>query len=100
MGVYAGQRTGLAERISGWSSDLDPREPGSQALDLEGVPGLGDSGGPALLETGSAPIIMGIAVGELEQGPSPAHQGLYGATQLYERISTHMDWIEQVMSAQ
>jgi len=78
----------------------DPREPGSQALDLEGVPGLGDSGGPALLETGSAPIIMGIAVGELEQGPSPAHQGLYGATQLYERISTHMDWIEQVMSAQ
>ena len=29
----------------------DPRELSGQAVDLEGLPGLGDSGGPALLET-------------------------------------------------
>ena len=76
----------------------DPREVNSQALDLEGVPGLGDSGGPALQEVGDDLVVVGIAVGELEEGASPEHQGLYGAVQLYERISGHLDWIESIIS--
>ena len=76
----------------------DPRESGNQALDLEGIPSLGDSGGPALLETEQGPVLMGIALGELEEGESPPVQGLYGTIQLYERISSHLEWIEQVIA--
>ncbi len=76
----------------------DPRSSGNQALALEGIPGLGDSGGPALLETESGPLLMGIALGELEEGDSPPVQGLYGTTQIYERISSHLEWIEQVVT--
>ena len=76
----------------------DPREAGSQALTLEGIPGLGDSGSPALLETDDGLVVVGITVGELEEGDAPAHQGLYGTVQLYERISSHLDWIEQVIA--
>lgn len=76
----------------------DPRESGSQALELEGIPGLGDSGSPALLETDQGFIVVGIAVGELEEGAAPDYQGLYGTTQLYERISSHLGWIESVIS--
>lgn len=75
----------------------DPRAPHSQALALEGVPGLGDSGGPALLETDDGLVLAGIAVGELEEGKSPEHQGLYGTVQLYERVSSHLDWIDDVI---
>lgn len=76
----------------------DPREPGNRALDLEGVPSLGDSGGPALLETENGLVLLGIALGELEEGEPPPKQGLYGTTQLYERISSHLEWIETVIS--
>lgn len=76
----------------------DPRQPGNGALDLEGVPGLGDSGGPALLETDEGLVIAGIAVGELEEGESPEFQGLYGTTQIYERVSSHLGWIEGIIA--
>jgi hypothetical protein len=76
----------------------DPREIGNQALDLEGIPSLGDSGGPALLETQDGLVLMGIALGELEEGESPPVQGLYGTIQLYERVSSHLDWIRQVIA--
>lgn len=76
----------------------DPRLPGSQALALEGIPGLGDSGGPALIETADGLVLAGIAVGELEEGESPEYQGLYGTTQLYERISSHLAWIDGIIS--
>lgn len=76
----------------------DPRDSGSQALDLEGIPGLGDSGGPALQETDDGLVVVGIAVGELEEGESPDRQGRYGTVQLYERISSHMEWIEKVIA--
>ena len=73
----------------------DPREAGQRPLPLEGVPGLGDSGGPALLETGSGLAILGVALGELVDPEAPeAPQGLYGAIEIYERISSHLQWIE------
>jgi len=74
----------------------DPRENDSSALLLEGVPGLGDSGGPALLETPQGMIIMGVALGEINN-PNAPHQGAYGSISLYERVSTHYSWILQVI---
>jgi len=75
----------------------DPRDPDSQVLELEGIPGLGDSGGPAILETEEELFIAGVALGELELGESPPIQGLYGTMQVYERISSHVEWIEAVI---
>ena len=76
----------------------DPRLSANQALDLEGVPGLGDSGGPALIETASGQFLAGVAVGELvTAGFSEETQGKYGAVAVYERISSHLDWIGQIV---
>lgn len=81
----------------------DPRLPGSAAVELEGIPGLGDSGGPALLETDTGWQIAGVAVGEVasratgEAAGAPAAQGLYGAVGIYERVSSHIGWIESVL---
>lgn len=72
----------------------DPRVPNSTALNLEGVPGLGDSGGPALLESEQGYYLLGVAIGELEREDTAVRQGVYGATEVYERISQHLDWIE------
>jgi secreted trypsin-like serine protease len=77
----------------------DPRHPNSQAIDLEGLPGLGDSGGPALLATAHGWQIAGIAVGELQvDGDSARRQGMYGAIAVYERVSLHIPWIEQIIN--
>src|SRR5690606_3873264 len=79
----------------------DPRLPGDHALPLEGVAGLGDRGGPALLETPAGPVLMGVALGEILNADDPrGRQGLYGAIGLYERISIHLEWIESyILSA-
>ena len=76
----------------------DPRALNSPALPLEGVPGLGDSGGPALLETPEGLFLLGVALGEIDN-PAENDQGRYGAVSLYERISTHYSWIMQVIAA-
>ena len=77
----------------------DPRREHSLALNLEGVPGLGDSGGPALLDTGNGPLLLGIAVGELDNPAAQDREGLYGATEVYERISRHLEWIDKIIEA-
>lgn len=77
----------------------DPREPNTLALELEGVPGLGDSGGPALWSQGGNWLLSGVAVGELEPVNPGDAQGRYGAIEIYERISLHYLWITSVMTA-
>lgn len=87
----------------------DPRVPSDESLLLEGMPGLGDSGGPALIEYDSHCILLGIAVGELVRlhvSSDSSHfsrdsqhhqqQGLYGAEAIYERISKHLPWINSI----
>lgn len=78
----------------------DPREAGDSPLDLEGMPSLGDSGGPALIESDSGLVLAGIAVGEI-MGPdySEETQGKYGSVAVYERLSLHIDWIESVIGS-
>ncbi len=78
----------------------DPRPADSQAIDLEGLPGLGDSGGPALLATELGWQVAGIAIGELQREGELLHrQGMYGAVGVYERLSLHADWIEEIIRA-
>lgn len=77
----------------------NPMDLDSGALEFEGVPGLGDSGGPALLETEQGATLAGVAVGELMRvGYDRESQGKYGAVVIYERLSQHRNWIDQVIS--
>lgn len=78
----------------------DPRLPGSSALHLEGIPGLGDSGGPAFVDNGKEPVLLGVAVGEMAGSPDRGPEGRYGAVEVYERIFLHLDWIEAVLAAE
>jgi hypothetical protein len=76
----------------------DPRLPGSDSLALEGTLGLGDSGGPALIESGTGLALAGVAIGELRDASySEETQGRYGAVAIFERISEHLDWIEAIV---
>ena len=73
----------------------DPHAEQSLAVPFEGIPGLGDSGGPAILRRDAEEYLAGVAIGEVEQGRG---LGLYGATVIYERISLHHDWIQEVVA--
>ncbi len=76
----------------------DPREDEGESLMLEGTIGLGDSGGPALLETEGLLVLAGIAIGEVQSVEySEERQGAYGAVSIYERVSRHLEWIEAVI---
>ena len=78
----------------------DPRDRASQALPLEGVPSLGDSGGPALLENEDGLFLIGITVGEVTvNGFSEETQGEYGAIAIYEIVALQLDWIETVIGS-
>lgn len=76
-----------------------PAGPDSVAVAYEGIPGLGDSGGPALVLRDNKWFIAGVAVGELEQiAGNPT--GLYGATVVYERLSRHREWVMRVIDTE
>lgn len=80
----------------------DPDGPDSKAIDFEGIPGLGDSGGPALSAVDGVLHLAGVAVGELQADASSEPKqsgGRYGATVVYERVSHHIGWISQVLGA-
>ena len=78
----------------------DPRDSASQALPLEGMPSLGDSGGPALLESENGLFLVGITVGELTADDfSEETQGKYGAVAVYESVVAQLDWIEAVIGS-
>lgn len=65
-------------------------------LPLEGVPGLGDSGGPALFQVNNRQCLAGVAIGELG-APNANAWGNYGASVVYQRISRQLAWIQQVI---
>jgi hypothetical protein len=69
------------------------------ALDLEGVNGPGDSGGPALMRDGDSWVLAGISsYGEYPDGMN-APQGQYGWREFYPRISEIKPWIDSVIAA-
>jgi secreted trypsin-like serine protease len=78
----------------------DPRIDGSTPEALEGMPSLGDSGGPALVAGESGLVVVGITVGEV-MGPafSEETQGRYGAVAVYEHVARHRQWFEAVFTA-
>lgn len=70
--------------------DAPPR-----GTDLEGIPGPGDSGGPAILNRDAHSCIAGVSsAGEAgENGP-----GTYGALDYFTRVSRYTAWLDSVQT--
>lgn len=66
----------------------------SQALELEGISGPGDSGGPALIKKDSKLYIVGISSWQDNDGT----EGVYDVKEFYARISTNLNWINNIMA--
>ena len=66
------------------------------ALDLEGISGPGDSGGPAFIEENGAFYVVGISAIQSfkELG---LREGIYGVTEYYTRVSSYVEWIDLTM---
>lgn len=76
----------------------DPRSDSANAEDLEGMPSLGDSGGPALIYFQGQPYVAGITVGEIMGADfSEETQGRYGSVAVYEDVRRHRDWLHAVI---
>jgi hypothetical protein len=59
---------------------------------FEGIGAAGDSGGPALIVEGGVSWVAGVSSGA--DGPP----GAYGTTDIYARVSSHLDWIDATTS--
>jgi hypothetical protein len=85
-------------------------DPPSSALPLEGITGSGDSGGPLLIGDGSSRQLVGLAswskyppdhpFWSKYAAGRPFQEGLYGEIVYGVRISSYVQWIEGVISAQ
>jgi len=67
-----------------------------QGTALEGAPGPGDSGSPAIITVNGKPKIAGISSAGYDGRDGP---GTYGAVDVFTRISTHRKWIDSVMTS-
>jgi hypothetical protein len=65
-------------------------------LDLEGLPGAGDSGCPALLEENGK--LYTVGVGSFNSGSDATSSG-YGTIDGFARVSAHRKWITDTMAA-
>ncbi|MGE8224914.1 MAG: S1 family peptidase [Stenotrophomonas sp.] len=71
------------------------------ALPLEGVLGNGDSGGPALLQSGDQWLLAGLGSWKVVQGNVlTSRPGRYGQVACNVRMSHYADWMDGVMSGQ
>ena len=74
----------------------DPRTEASDPL--EGMPSLGDSGGPVLMSGVHGLSLVGIIVGQLKGvNFSEERQGEYGSIAVFERVAPYLQWLERVI---
>lgn len=64
------------------------------ASKLEGAPGRGDSGGPALIQLNGKWGVVGVSSGGYDGIAGP---GSYGAVDVFTRLDAHFDWIQTTL---
>jgi hypothetical protein len=90
-----GRRRAVTNRVE----DAGPRrlflrfDTGEAATEFEGIGGPGDSGGPAVIERDGKHFVAGISSGSMGK------PGQYGATDVYTRVSSYIEWVEKGMRA-
>lgn len=72
-------------------------DPPPGALELEGISGPGDSGGPAFLETEGGLMLAGVS--SWQDNTQQGVEGVYGVKEYYVRVSSYITWIKVTMSA-
>ena len=92
-----GKRRAATSRVDSASSDwlffsFDAPE---RATRLEGAPGPGDSGGPALVGEGRGARVAGVSSAGHDGRTGP---GSYGAVDVFTRVSTHAQWLDSVVA--
>ncbi len=70
-------------------------EPGA-GTDHEGVSGVGDSGGPALIEVDGSWRLAGVA--SSEDSRAARGRGRYGTTKFYVSLHAATNWIGSMLS--
>ena len=65
------------------------------ATDLEGTPGRGDSGGPALLRVNGQYHVAGVSSAGTDGRYGPA---TYGAEDHFTRVADYLDWIRAIVA--
>jgi hypothetical protein len=96
--VEDGKRRAATSRVDSVSSawiylSFDAPPAGTE---LEGAPGPGDSGGPAIITVGGRRLVAGVSSAGFDGHDGP---GSYGAVDAFTRVSTHAAWIDSVMRA-
>ncbi|MBA4745990.1 MAG: trypsin-like serine protease [Muricauda sp.] len=76
---------------------FDPPDSG-KATKLEGIPGPGDSGGPAYIKENDVLVLAGVSSFELIENSQ--NQGRYGARNYYPNVSFFADWIESTIKGE
>lgn len=85
---------GANEALIWWRFDA----PGDSAVtEVEGISGPGDSGGPALLDLDGKIHVVGVSSAQ-STSATGGQEGVYGVTEYYARVSSHLAWIERTMS--
>ena len=64
---------------------------------LEGIPGVGDSGSPALLRRGGRWLVVGVT--SWEDASEARVRGGYGAWKFLVRTAAHVPWIRETLRA-
>lgn len=77
--------TKITPRTIEWTFDAPAA---SDATALEGISGPGDSGGPALLDVEGQWCLAGVSSTQLSE---EGREGMYGAHEIYARVSAHRD---------
>lgn len=94
-GLVRGATSRVAAADSGWLV-LRFRAP-PEAGELEGAPGRGDSGGPALIEANGRTWLAGVSSAGFDGANGP---GTYGAVDHFTRVSDYVEWITGIIAPQ
>lgn len=78
-------------------SELKNRTGSQTPLDLEGLVGRGDSGGPAFIDVDGVPHVAGVITSVFAVPPTDVI-GKYGDTVASTRVSSFNNWIDSIMS--
>ena len=66
-------------------------------LDLEGISGPGDSGGPGFLEVDGVVHLAGVSSGQSTRATG-GRASVYGVTEYFTRVSFYANWLAEVMA--
>jgi hypothetical protein len=82
----------VSDRWLKWNF-TSPDEDSVSVTEFEGISGPGDSGGPAFIRYGNKLYLAGISSGQSTRYTG-GREGIYGVTEYYVRVSSHIKWIK------